>query len=99
LWDWRDGVKRLQDTSPQRDLKPLVDALPVGRRIVLVQPITWAIDRWQAPWTSLIRIRSTQWQQFLSNDRRLVVSDIQPANFTPPRPSPVSATVLVKTAA
>ena len=26
--DWRDGVERLEGTSPQRDLKPILDQLP-----------------------------------------------------------------------
>ena len=33
----------------------------------------------------------------LSNDPRLKVAAIQPTNFTPPRPNPVQATVMVKT--
>ena len=97
VWDWRDGVQRLEATSAERDLKPVIDALPVGARVVLVEPITWTLNRWRAPWTKLVRIRSKEWSQFLSNDPRLKVSSVQPANFTPPRPNPVQATVMVKT--
>ncbi len=97
VWDWRDGVDRLKATSAERDLGPLIDALPVGSRVVLVEPITWTLGRWRAPWTSLVRIRSKEWSQFLSNDPRLEVSSIQPTEFTPPRPNPVQATVMVKT--
>jgi hypothetical protein len=97
VWDWRDGVQRLEATSAERDLGPLIDALPVGSRVVLVEPITWTLNRWRAPWTKLVRIRSKEWAQFLSNDPRLKVSAIQPTNFTPPRPNPVQATVMVKT--
>ncbi len=97
VWDWRDGVERLDATSPERDLAPLIDAMPAGSRIVLVEPITWTLNRWRAPWTKLVRIRSKEWAQFLSNDPRLKVSAIQPTNFTPPRPNPVQATVMVKT--
>ena len=96
--DWRDGVARLEATSAERDLEPLVDALPVGRRLVLVEPITYDLRRWQAPWTELIRQRSREWDQYLSNDRRLVPAAVQPTSFTPPQPNPVQATVLVKTA-
>ena len=81
----------------ERDLKPVIDAMPVGSRIVLVEPITWTLNRWRAPWTKLVRIRSKEWAQYLSNDPRLKVSSIQPTNFTPPRPNPVQATVMVKT--
>jgi mannosyltransferase len=96
--DWRDGVERLAATSAERDLKPLVDGLRPGRRLVLVEPITYDLRRWQAPWTELVRQRSMEWDQYLSNDRHLVAATIQPTSFTPPRPNPVQATVLVKTA-
>jgi mannosyltransferase len=97
VWDWRDGVERLDATTPEKDLKPLIDALPVGRRVVLVEPITWTLNRWRAPWTKLVRIRSKEWSQYISNFPNLKVTAIQPTDFTPPRPNPVQATVLVKT--
>ena len=97
VWDWRDGVTRLNATTPEKDLKPLIDALPVGRRVALVEPITWALNRWNAPWTKLVRIRSKEWSQYLSDFPNLKVTAIQPPEFTPPRPNPVQATVMVKT--
>jgi len=97
VWDWRDGVERLNATNPEKDLKPLIDALPAGRRVVLVEPITWTLNRWRAPWTKLVRIRSKEWSQYLSDFPNLKVTAIRPPDFTPPRPNPVQATVLVKT--
>jgi 4-amino-4-deoxy-L-arabinose transferase-like glycosyltransferase len=97
VWDWRDGVTRLEATATEKDLKPLIDALPVGRRVALVEPVTWALNRWGAPWTKLVRIRSKEWSQYLSNFPNLKVTAIQPPVVTPPRPNPVQATVLVKT--
>jgi mannosyltransferase len=97
VWDWRDGVERLEATNADKDLKPVIDALPTGSRVVLVEPITWTLNRWRAPWTELVRIRSKEWAQYLSNDSRLKVAAIQPTSFTPPRPNPVQATVMVKT--
>ena len=79
VWDWRDGVERLQATTPEKDLKPVIDALPVGARVVLVEPITWTLNRWRAPWTALVRVRSKEWTQWLSNDSRLKVTAVQPA--------------------
>jgi hypothetical protein len=61
--DWRDGVERLRATSAREDLEPLLDALPAGRRVVLVEPIINNLDRWQAPWTELVRVRSTEWHE------------------------------------
>jgi mannosyltransferase len=97
VWDWRDGVTRLKATNPDKDLKPLINSLPAGRRVVLVEPITWALNRWNAPWTKLVRIRSKEWSQYLSDFPNLKVTAIQPPEFTPPRPNPVQATVMVKT--
>ncbi|HEX6026691.1 MAG TPA: glycosyltransferase family 39 protein [Solirubrobacter sp.] len=97
VWDWRDGVERLKATSAERNLLPLIDSLPAGTRVVLVEPITETLNRWQAPWTELVRFRSKEWAQALSNDPRLQVTAVQPTQFTPPRPNPVRATVMVKT--
>jgi hypothetical protein len=97
VWDWRDGVERLEQTTPEKDLEPVIDALPVGARVVLVEPITWTLNRWRAPWTRLIRLRSKEWSQYLSNYPGLEVASVQPTAFIPPRPNPVQATVMVKT--
>ena len=80
------------------DLEPLMDGLPPGTRVVLVEPIVVDVDRWRAPWTELIRVRSKEWAQALSNDPT-ARGDVDPArsSFTPRRPNPVRATVMVKT--
>src|SRR4051812_47744500 len=97
VWDWRDGVQRLDAVSPRKDLAPLIDRLPVGGRVVLMEPIFYTLNRWRAPWTERVRIRSEEWAQWLGNDPRLRVTSELPASFEPPRPNPVRATVLVKT--
>lgn len=79
--DWRDGVRRLRGTNAPQDLEPLLDALPRGRRIVLVEPIINNLSRWQAPWTELVRVRSTEWRQYLSNDRRLTAVAVRPPDL------------------
>jgi len=93
--DWRDGVQRMRATSAERDLEPLVAALPPGRRVVLVEPIVNDLSRWQAPWTALIRVRSTEWSQYLSNDQRLTATAVRPPDVQPGR-NLLRATVLVK---
>jgi hypothetical protein len=93
--DWRDGVRRLRGTTPERDLKPLLDRLPRGRRVVLVEPFTIDIGSWLAPWTELVRVRSTQWRQYLANDPRLTATAIRPSQI-PPGNKLLRATVLVK---
>jgi hypothetical protein len=97
--DWRDGPERLAATAAERDLAPLLDRLEPGRRLVLVEPIIFNLNRWQAPWTELVRLRSEEWSQHVSNDGRFAVSSIEPPSPSPPRPNPVRATVLVKTRA
>jgi hypothetical protein len=95
--DWRDGVDRLRATSAERDLAPLIDALPRGRRIVLVEPIITDLDNWGAPWTELVRVRSTEWRQFVGNDSRLRATAVRPPDDQPvPRSQPLRATVFVK---
>ena len=36
--DWRDGVERMQRLTPEEDRAPLLDSLPVGARVALVDP-------------------------------------------------------------
>jgi hypothetical protein len=93
--DWRDGVERLEATSPERDLKPLLDRLPDGRRLALVQPVIYDLGRWDAPWTELVRIRSEQWAQYVSNDARFTRIAAAPAD-PPLRAHPLQALVLLK---
>jgi mannosyltransferase len=96
--DWRDGTERLGATSPERDLEPLLDELEPGQRVALVTPIFFDVRRWQAPWTELVRLRSGEWRQHLSNDSRFAVSATEPALPIERRPNAVQASVLVKTA-
>jgi mannosyltransferase len=95
--DWRDGPARLGATSAPKDLKPLLDELRPGQRLALVQPIFFDVRRWQAPWTRLVRLRSGEWTQYLSNDSRFGVAAMEPPMPTERRPNAVQATVYVKT--
>jgi mannosyltransferase len=94
--DWRDGTERLRAADPRRDLQPLLDSLRPGQRVILVTPIFYDVRRWQAPWTELVRLRSEEWQQYVSNDDRFGVSAIEPP-LPELRPNVLRATVLVKT--
>jgi hypothetical protein len=97
ITDWRDGTERLEATTPEEDLAPLLDELEPGQRAVLVTPIFFDIRRWQAPWTELVRLRSGEWRQHLSNDSRFSVSATEPLLPIERRPNAVQATVYVKT--
>ena len=94
--DWRDGVERLGATSAERDLEPLIRGLEPGRRLVLVEPIVYDRERWSAPWTELVRLRSIEWRSRLSEDDRLVTTAIVPPTSYPQRPNPLRATVHIR---
>ncbi|MDP9385291.1 MAG: hypothetical protein M3P50_08680, partial [Actinomycetota bacterium] len=96
ITDWRDGVERLEASTASRDLRPLLDDLEPGRRLVLIQPTIYDVERWSAPWTELVRVRSEEWSRALGQDRRFRVSAIYPPSPFPEHPNPVRATVLVK---
>jgi mannosyltransferase len=93
--DWRDGVRRMRGTTAQGDLAPLLDRLRRGQRIVLVEPIINNIGQWFAPWTELIRVRSTEWSEYLSNDPRLTAIAVRPQEIESGNHL-IRATVLVK---
>jgi mannosyltransferase len=93
--DWRDGVRRLRGTTAERDLAPLLDRLPRGHRVVLIEPIVNDIGRWLAPWTELVRVRSTEWSQYVSNDPRFTAIAVRPPDVDPGN-NLLRATVLVK---
>jgi mannosyltransferase len=94
--DWRDGVERLERTSAERDLAPVLDAVQPGRRVALVVPTIYAIGRWSAPWTRLVRLRSEEWLQYISNDRRFGLTAIEPDSPLPASRNPVRARVYLR---
>ena len=94
--DWRDGVQRLQATDARHDLAPLIRELEPGRRLVLVEPIVYDVERWSAPWTELVRVRSVEWRDHVHADDRLEITAIVPPTSYPARPNPLRATVLVR---
>jgi hypothetical protein len=94
--DWRDGVRRLRATAARRDLEPLIRDLEPGRRMVLVEPIVYDVERWSAPWTELVRLRSVEWREYVGEDDRLEITAIVPPTSYPARPNPLRATVVIR---
>jgi len=70
VMDWRDVQDRLVAATPQENLDPLLDSLPVGQRVLLVYPVTTNIGDWDAPWTETVRRRAAQWGRALELDDR-----------------------------
>jgi mannosyltransferase len=95
--DWRDGTARLNASTPERGLRPLLDVLPPGRRVALVVPSFHDLRAWKAPWTKAVRLRSLEWEQYISNDPRFHVVTIEPPEDIEQGPIAVEATVYVKT--
>ena len=75
VMDWRDAVERLEKADPATTAAPLLDSVPVGRRLLLATPIVEEeSDRaWTAPWTGLVRQRSLEWADLLRRDGRFEV--------------------------
>ncbi len=67
-FDWVDALKRLKHTAPGPALTRLVDGLSPGQQLLFVRPLTEGAQNWQAPWTKLVRRRSAQWSQLLTED-------------------------------
>jgi mannosyltransferase len=97
VMDWRDGVERLRATSPRRDLRPIMDQLEPGHRLVLVRPIIRDLTSWRAPWTELVRFRSEEFEQYVTNDPRFHATSVYPPEADKYGPKALRATVLVKT--
>jgi mannosyltransferase len=66
--DWVKALQRLTDTNPGSTLGALLAGLRPGQRLLFVRPLTEGAQNWQAPWTEMVRRRSAQWGQILSND-------------------------------
>ncbi len=66
--DWTDADARLRDAAPQATLGPLVASLKPGQRLLYVRPLTEGEKNWSEPWAQLVRRRSAQWGQILTED-------------------------------
>ena len=93
--DWIDGVDRLEQTSPARDLEPLLATVRPGQRVALIVPDFSILSRWKAPWTSLVRTRSLAWEDRLRSDPRFrVVAEEPPVAVS--RPHEVRGTIYAR---
>ncbi|HET8976614.1 MAG TPA: glycosyltransferase family 39 protein [Solirubrobacteraceae bacterium] len=65
--DWVKALPRIRHTSPRATLTTLVDRLRPGQHLLYIRPLTEGAQNWQAPWTVMVRRRSAQWGQILTN--------------------------------
>ena len=66
--NWSDAQRRLTQASPAATLTPLVASLRSGQQLLFVRPLTEGSRNWGEPWSKLVRRRSAQWGQILTND-------------------------------
>lgn len=69
VMDWRDVQDRLEASTPERNLLPLLDRLPRSQHVLLVYPVTTNISDWDAPWTETVRRRAAQWGRAVELDK------------------------------
>jgi hypothetical protein len=68
--DWRDGLERLRAGTATRELLPAIEALPRGRRVLIVTPLE-PKRLSQAPWSRAVRMRTREWRAALGGSPRL----------------------------
>jgi mannosyltransferase len=66
--DWLNAYSRLKAATPAPAVKALVASLRPGQQLLYVRPLTEGAQNWAAPWAALVRRRSAQWGQLLSED-------------------------------
>jgi len=71
VFDWVDALPRLRAARPTRVLNSYVSSLRPGQTLILTLPII-RTGSWNAPWTSLVRKRSAQWQRAADRHPELV---------------------------
>ena len=70
IFDWRDALDRYRAADPQATADTLIEALTPGQQLVLMLPILRTAS-WTAPWTSLVKQRTFEWERVLDDDPRL----------------------------
>ncbi|MGI8623806.1 MAG: glycosyltransferase family 39 protein [Solirubrobacteraceae bacterium] len=97
VFDWRNGVRRLRASRVNTDLRPRLDRLPVGQRVLLAVPmITTAEDDQEAVWPNLVRRRTLEWARVLARDGRFRVLGGSTASDGPVSYSGVGVGLYVK---
>jgi mannosyltransferase len=71
IFDWRDALDRMKAVSATADLQPMLDAVPVHGRILMVRPIVDVKARsWKAPWTFRVKSQARHWAHVINDDPR-----------------------------
>lgn len=92
MFDWTDALDRLKAARPSATIERLMPTLRPGQELVLIQPLI-RTARWNAPWTSLVKKRSVQWERRLDADPRMRREAVVPVFGYDPLPRGVRAVV------
>lgn len=66
--NWINAQQRLDRARPAATLGALIASLRPGQQLLYVRPLTEGVQNWKAPWPKLVRRRSAQWGQILTDD-------------------------------
>ena len=63
--------ERIKHVHVATQLEPMLNAVPLHRRVMLVRPIVdKKANSWKAPWTHRVSIFGLHWARALNHDRR-----------------------------
>ena len=95
--DWRDAQARLELTTPETELDPVLATVERGGRVMLVRPLIGEGIEWSAPWTELVRRRSAEWGRALAEDRRFRKVAVFPRRYPDELPRGVRVVLYERT--
>jgi hypothetical protein len=75
--DWRDVVDRLQRADVERDVGPLIDALPVGGHVAVAVP-NFIRERSLTLYFQLVNARGAELVRYVTHDPRLALMLVVP---------------------
>ena len=87
--DWRDGPAHFDRTGVDKTLLPLLRNVRVGHRVMLVEPIMFFPDNWEAPWSKRVAERTIEYDGILRGDPRFRLIATVPTNYRLPGPNPL----------
>jgi len=73
--DWRDALARITAATPERSLRPALDATSVGAKVLLVCGQPWTGPT-PVPWFTQMELRCGEWRAALQADDRFAPAPV-----------------------
>jgi uncharacterized membrane protein len=71
VFNWDNALNRLKRVSATRDLEPMLNAVPLHGRVMMVRPIVdEKANSWHAPWTFRVKSQARHWAHVINADPR-----------------------------